>query len=44
MPLPIIRSEMFMGTPAGVGAIEPGDVVSVEVQGLGRLENPVVAG
>lgn len=34
------------GTPAGVGAprgefLRPGDVVTVEVEGLGRLSNPV---
>ena len=31
------------GTPMGVGPIEPGQVVVVEVDGIGRLENPVVA-
>lgn len=31
------------GTPAGVGPLRPGDVVSVEIDGLGRLTNPVVA-
>ncbi len=38
------------GTPAGVGAgyrppkfLAPGDVVRIEIDGLGRLENPVVA-
>ena len=30
------------GTPAGVGPVEPGDVVTVEVGGIGRLEMPVV--
>jgi 2-keto-4-pentenoate hydratase/2-oxohepta-3-ene-1,7-dioic acid hydratase in catechol pathway len=37
------------GTPAGVGVfrdppifLEPGDVASVEVEGIGRLDNPVV--
>jgi len=30
------------GTPAGVGPIEPGDVVEIEVEGVGRLANPVV--
>jgi 2,4-diketo-3-deoxy-L-fuconate hydrolase len=36
------------GTPAGVGVfrkppvfMKPGDVVAVEVEGIGRLENPV---
>jgi 2-keto-4-pentenoate hydratase/2-oxohepta-3-ene-1,7-dioic acid hydratase in catechol pathway len=38
------------GTPAGVGMgrtpqvfLKPGDTVTVEVEGLGRIENPVVA-
>ncbi|MFE9328600.1 fumarylacetoacetate hydrolase family protein [Nocardia sp. NPDC052278] len=29
------------GTPAGVGPIENGDVVAVEITGLGRLEMDV---
>ncbi len=35
---------ILTGTPAGVGPIKPGDHVEVEVEGLGRLGNPVVAG
>ena len=38
------------GTPAGVGIgfkppryLKDGDVVAIEIDGLGRLENPVVA-
>ena len=31
------------GTPAGVGPLAPGDVVEVEIPGLGVLRNPVVA-
>ncbi len=31
------------GTPAGVGPIRAGDVVEVEIAGLGVLSNPVVA-
>jgi 2-keto-4-pentenoate hydratase/2-oxohepta-3-ene-1,7-dioic acid hydratase in catechol pathway len=31
------------GTPAGVGAMKPGDVVEVEVEGVGVLRNTVVA-
>jgi 2,4-didehydro-3-deoxy-L-rhamnonate hydrolase len=38
------------GTPAGVGVfrkpslfLKPGDVVALEIEGIGRLENPVVA-
>src|SRR5690606_30015413 len=29
------------GTPAGVGQLSPGDVVEVEIPGIGRLSNPV---
>ena len=32
------------GTPAGVGPLLPGDVVEVEVSGVGVLTNPVQAG
>jgi 2-keto-4-pentenoate hydratase/2-oxohepta-3-ene-1,7-dioic acid hydratase in catechol pathway len=31
------------GTPAGVGPLAPGDVVEVEVPGVGKVRNPVVA-
>jgi 2-keto-4-pentenoate hydratase/2-oxohepta-3-ene-1,7-dioic acid hydratase in catechol pathway len=31
------------GTPAGVGPLHPGDVVEVEVVGVGTLSNPVEA-
>jgi 2-keto-4-pentenoate hydratase/2-oxohepta-3-ene-1,7-dioic acid hydratase in catechol pathway len=30
------------GTPSGVGPIRPGDTVSVTVEGIGTLKNPVV--
>jgi 2-keto-4-pentenoate hydratase/2-oxohepta-3-ene-1,7-dioic acid hydratase in catechol pathway len=30
------------GTPAGVGPLNPGDVVRVTITGIGELENPVV--
>jgi 2-keto-4-pentenoate hydratase/2-oxohepta-3-ene-1,7-dioic acid hydratase in catechol pathway len=30
------------GTPAGIGPLVGGDTVSVEVEGVGVLENPVV--
>jgi 2-keto-4-pentenoate hydratase/2-oxohepta-3-ene-1,7-dioic acid hydratase in catechol pathway len=29
------------GTPAGVGPLNPNDVVEVEVMGLSRVSNPV---
>ena len=32
---------ILTGTPAGVGAMEPGDTVSVEIDGLGVLSNAV---
>ena len=34
---------VLTGTPAGVGPLEPGSTVSVEVEGVGTLSNPVVA-
>ncbi|MDX3451212.1 fumarylacetoacetate hydrolase family protein [Streptomyces sp. ME02-8801-2C] len=34
---------IMTGTPAGVGPIRPGDVVEVEIEGIGVLRNPVVA-
>ena len=35
---------IFSGPPANSRPVSPGDVVSVEVEGLGVLENTVVAG
>lgn len=34
---------ILTGTPEGVGPMEPGDVVEVEVEGIGILRNPIVA-
>lgn len=31
------------GTPAGVGRIDAGDVVEVEIEGVGILQNPVIS-
>ncbi len=31
------------GTPAGIGNLTPGDVVEVEIEGIGILRNPVIA-
>jgi 2-keto-4-pentenoate hydratase/2-oxohepta-3-ene-1,7-dioic acid hydratase in catechol pathway len=31
------------GTPSGVGNLEPGDVVEIEIEGIGVLRNPVIA-
>ena len=35
---------ILTGTPSGVGRVEPGDVMEVEVDGIGTLTNRVVAG
>ena len=35
---------ILTGTPTGVGPIEPGDRVDVEIERIGALTNPVVAG
>jgi 2-keto-4-pentenoate hydratase/2-oxohepta-3-ene-1,7-dioic acid hydratase in catechol pathway len=35
---------ILTGTPAGVGPLQPGDTVEVEAEGIGVLENEVVAG
>lgn len=32
------------GTPRGLSDVQPGDVVEVEVQGVGRLENTIIGG
>jgi 2-keto-4-pentenoate hydratase/2-oxohepta-3-ene-1,7-dioic acid hydratase in catechol pathway len=34
---------ILTGTPAGVAAMKPGDVVAVTVEGIGTLTNPVMA-
>ena len=33
---------VLTGTPAGVGPLLPGDVVEIEIEGIGVLRNPVV--
>lgn len=39
------RDDLIMtGTPANSRPVAPGSTVAVEVEGLGRLENPIVAG
>jgi len=35
---------IFTGTPGSTRAMKPGDVVEIEVEGVGVLRNPVVAG
>jgi len=34
---------IFTGTPSGVGELKNGDKVEVEIEGLGKLTNPVTA-
>ena len=34
---------ILTGTPSGVGRVEPGDVMEVEIDGIGTLSNPIVA-
>ena len=34
---------IITGTPSGVGPVVPGDVVEIEISGIGVLRNPVVA-
>lgn len=34
---------ILTGTPEGVGPVSPGDVMEVEIEGIGVLQNPVVA-
>lgn len=35
---------VLTGTPSGVGPVEPGDVMEIEIDGIGVLANRVVAG
>ncbi len=35
---------ILTGTPSGVAPLTPGDRISVQVEGIGKLENPVIAG
>lgn len=35
---------ILTGTPSGVGKVDPGDVMEVEIDGIGSLTNRVVAG
>jgi 2-keto-4-pentenoate hydratase/2-oxohepta-3-ene-1,7-dioic acid hydratase in catechol pathway len=34
---------ILTGTPSGIGPIVPGDVVEIEIEGIGILRNPVIA-
>jgi 2-keto-4-pentenoate hydratase/2-oxohepta-3-ene-1,7-dioic acid hydratase in catechol pathway len=33
---------ILTGTPSGIAPVQPGDVMTVEVDGLGSISNPVV--
>ena len=35
---------VLTGTPMGCGPMAPGDVVTVEIEGIGKLTNTVVKG
>lgn len=35
---------ILTGTPEGVGAVVPGDRITIEIEGIGSLSNPVVTG
>ncbi len=34
---------VITGTPAGIGPVVPGDIMEIEIEGIGILRNPVVA-
>ena len=34
---------IYSGTPAGVGPLQPGDVVTIEIDGLGQITTTIVA-
>jgi 2-keto-4-pentenoate hydratase/2-oxohepta-3-ene-1,7-dioic acid hydratase in catechol pathway len=34
---------ILTGTPSGVGPVTPGDLIEIEISGIGVLTNPVVA-
>lgn len=34
---------IITGTPAGIGPVVPGDIVEIDIEGIGILRNPIVA-
>ena len=34
---------ILTGTPSGIGPVQPGDIMAVEIEGLGTIRNQVVA-
>lgn len=35
---------VLCGTPEGVGSVVPGDVVTIKIEGIGEISNPVISG
>jgi 2-keto-4-pentenoate hydratase/2-oxohepta-3-ene-1,7-dioic acid hydratase in catechol pathway len=35
---------VLTGTPPGVGPLEAGDTVEIQIEGIGVLDNPVASG
>ena len=33
---------ILTGTPSGIGPVQPGDIMTVEIEGLGTISNPVI--
>lgn len=45
MPVTLLPGDMIStGTPTGIGSLQPGDVVEIELEGVGVLRNPVLSG
>ena len=43
--MPLERGDLVLtGTPKGIGRLSPGDRVTIEIEGIGALTNPVVQG
>jgi len=38
-----MKGERITGSPPGSAGMRPGDIIEIEVEGLGVLRNPVVA-
>ena len=40
----LLPSDVIMtGTPSGVGPLAPGDIVEIEIEGIGSLSNNVIS-
>ncbi|MFN3477039.1 MAG: fumarylacetoacetate hydrolase family protein [Candidatus Methylomirabilales bacterium] len=41
--MPLLPGDLIAtGTPSGVGPMKPGDIIEIEVEGIGRLRNTVI--